>query len=156
MGTDYGGRGWGRKEGFAWFAQQYLRCMKRRCRNNLASILLLRSESRTSLATWHCKCNINIYYGSENDVRSIDRVESLKLERERMGMRSAVCRRGGGGGGDADVEGGQGGHVADPGAQEGAESRQQPQRPNAAAQVRNHAAAGQRGGSRRSEFRAEG
>ena len=46
----------------------------------------------------------------------------------------------------ADVEGGQGGHVEDPGAQEGAEPRQ---RPDAAAQVRDHAAARQGGGSRR-------
>ena len=46
------------------------------------------------------------------------------------------------------VEGGEGGHVADPGAQEGAEPRQ---RPHAAAQVRNHHPARQGGGSRRGE-----
>ena len=46
------------------------------------------------------------------------------------------------------VEGGEGGHVAHPGAQEGAEPRQ---RPHAAAQVRNHHPARQGGGSRRGE-----
>ena len=55
-----------------------------------------------------------------------------------MAMRRCFC--------NADVEGGQGGHVEDPGAQEGAEPRQ---RPHAAAQVRDHAAARQGGGGRR-------